>query len=69
MFEQIFTISAFIWCSIGTGIGLFIAALMRANDPPCVETCPKCQGVAGYETGPNDWHDCDMCDATGKVRT
>ena len=45
MFEQIFTLSAFIWCSIGTGIGLFIAALMRANDPPCVETCPKCQGV------------------------
>ena len=38
MFEQIFTLSAFIWCSIGTGIGLFIAALMRANDPPCVET-------------------------------
>ena len=47
--------------------GLFIAALMRANDT--VETCPKCQGVAGYETGPNDWHDCDLCDATGKVRS
>ena len=26
MFEQIFTLSAFIWCSIGTGIGLFIEA-------------------------------------------
>lgn len=53
----------------GLFIGLFIAALMRANDPPCVETCPKCQGVTGYEAGPNDWHDCDLCDAMGKVRS
>ena len=28
---------------IGCGVGLFVAALMRANDT--VETCPKCQGV------------------------
>ena len=31
--------------------------------------CPVCKGVAGYETWPNDWHDCDLCDATGKVRS
>lgn len=29
--------------------------------------CPVCKGVCGVETGPNDWHDCDNCDATGKV--
>ena len=29
MLEQIFSPAAFIWLSIGTGIGLFIAALMR----------------------------------------
>ena len=57
----------FLAAFIGFVCGLLVAALMRANDT--VETCPKCQGVAGYETGPNDWHDCDMCDATGKVRT
>lgn len=57
----------FIGLFIGCGVGLFIAALMRANDK--VETCPKCNGVCGFETGPNDWHDCDLCDATGKVRS
>lgn len=29
--------------------------------------CPVCKGVCGVETGLNDWHDCDNCDATGKV--
>lgn len=52
---------------IGCGAGLFIAALLRANDT--VETCPKCKGVCGFETAPNDWHDCDLCDATGKIRS
>ena len=23
----------------------------------------------GFETGPNDWHDCDLCDATSKVKS
>ena len=32
-----------------------------------METCPVCEGVCGIETAPNDWHDCDFCDATGKV--
>ena len=56
----------FIGMFIGFGCGLLVAALMRANDS--VETCPKCNGVRGFETGPNDWHDCDLCDATGAVR-
>ena len=57
----------FIGLFIGCGFGLFIAALMRANDK--VEICPKCKGVCGFETGPNDWHDCDLCDATWKIRS
>ena len=31
------------------------------------EECPTCKGVCGIETAPNDWHDCDKCDATGKI--
>lgn len=57
----------FIGLFAGAIVGFITCALMRAND--VVETCPKCNGVRGFETGPNDWHDCDLCDATGKVRS
>lgn len=30
--------------------------------------CPNCKGVCGIETAPGDWHDCDRCDATGRLR-
>ncbi|OHD25434.1 MAG: hypothetical protein A2Y38_12800 [Spirochaetes bacterium GWB1_59_5] len=30
-------------------------------------TCPKCKGVCGIETTPNDWHDCDLCEASGTL--
>ena len=59
-------VTFFLAVFIGFLLGLLVASLMRAND--LVETCPKCNGVRGFETGPNDWHDCDMCDATGTVR-
>ena len=58
-----FTIGVF----VGTFFCLLIASLMRANDT--VETCPACNGVCGIESAPGDWHDCELCDATGKVRT
>ena len=29
--------------------------------------CPVCRGVSGVEVEPNDWFDCDFCNATGKV--
>lgn len=29
--------------------------------------CPNCKGVCGIETAPNDWHDCELCDATGRL--
>jgi dCMP deaminase len=29
--------------------------------------CPVCNGVAGVEVAPNDWFDCDFCNAIGKV--
>ena len=41
---------------------------MTRDEQHSVEICPKCNGVRGFETGPNDWHDCDLCDATGAVR-
>lgn len=31
------------------------------------EKCPICCGICGIETTPNDWHDCEHCDATGKI--
>lgn len=30
-------------------------------------TCPKCKGVCGIETAPNDWFDCDFCSGSGEV--
>lgn len=60
-------VTFFLAVFIGFLLGLLVGSLMRANDT--VETCPKCKGVCGFETGPNDWHDCDLCDATGKVRS
>lgn len=57
----------FIGLFIGLLAGIFVVALMQANDVR-VQTCPKCKGVCGFETAPGDWHDCDLCDATGFVR-
>lgn len=43
-----------------------IIADFRGDDATPV-TCPKCLGVCGIETSPNDWHDCDFCDCAGSV--
>lgn len=66
MFEQM--LIAFFCFLIGTCFGLFLAALMRANDLVRIETCHKCIGAGGYRAGPNDWRNCDMCDGEGEVR-
>ncbi len=57
----------FVGLCVGVAAGIAIVAMMQANDV-AVQTCPKCHGIGGFETGPNDWQDCDLCDATGLVR-
>ncbi len=60
----LFYILAFSMCRISGECSRNEEAAEAKNKP-----CPVCKGVCGIETAPNDWHDCDECDATGKVLT
>lgn len=49
----------------GACLGFVIASLFKVGE--VFKPCHKCNGVGGFETGRNDWHDCDVCDATGEA--
>ena len=59
-------INFFLGLSIGVALGIFIAALMRANDK--VEPCPECKSVGFINTAPGQWETCSLCKANGLIR-